>query len=110
VDEPVPPPREETGDEKVGCLDVMAASAGMGCAMAARTVIIVGAFVILILLLKLTGFGSGTVHHHVPLTATPVVRYGLHGWTLVLAYFLHFQEKLRGRIVDQLHAGINVFQ
>jgi hypothetical protein len=105
-----PPTSAETSDERIGCLDIAAATAGMGCAMAVRTVIIVGAFVILILAFKLAGFGSGTVHHHIPLTATPVVRYGVDGRALVFAYFLHFQKKLRWRVVDQFHAGVDVFQ
>lgn len=104
------PQSEEHSNERVGCLDIAAATAGMGCAMAVRTVIIVGAFVILILAFKLAGFGSGTSHHHVPLTATPVVRYGVDGWTLVFAYFLYFQKKLRWPVVDKLHAGVDVFQ
>jgi hypothetical protein len=104
------PQPDENSDERVGCLDIAAATAGMGCAMAIRTVIIVGAFVILILAFKLAGFGSGTSHDHIPLTATPVVHHGINGWPLVFAYFLYFQKKLGRRIVDQLHAGVDVFQ
>jgi len=104
------PQSEETSDERVGCLDIVAATAGMGCAMAVRTVILVGAFVILILAFKLAGFGSGTPHHHTPLTATPVVRYGVDGWSLVFAYFLYLQKKFRRRVVDQFHGGVDVFQ
>jgi hypothetical protein len=103
------PQAEKNSDERVGCLDIAAATAGMGCAMAVRTVIIVGAFVILILAFKLAGFGSGTSHHHIPLTATPVVRYGIDGWALVFAYFLYFQKEFGRRIVDKLHAGVDVF-
>lgn len=105
-----PPQSDEADDERVGCLDIVAATAGMGCAMTVRTIIIVGAFAILIIAFKLAGFGSSTVHHHVPLTATPVVRYGVHGWTLVFAYFLHLEEKLRRRVMNQLHSSVDVLQ
>ena len=107
---PNSPHSDEVGDERVGCLDIVAATAGMGCAMAIRTIIIVAAFAILIIAFRWVGFGSGTVHHHLPLKATPVVRYGIHGWAFVFAYFLHFEEKLRRRVVNQFHRGIDILQ
>lgn len=104
------PAPDEEEDERVGCLDIVAATAGIGCALAVRTVIIVGAFVILIVALKFVGFGSGSVHHRVPLTATPVLRYGAYGWALVLTYLLDLQKELRGRVVNQFHGGVDVLE
>lgn len=110
MDAPVPPREDQTQDDRVGCLDIIAATTGMGCAMAVRTLIIVGAFALLVVLLKLTGFGSGTAHHQIPATATPVIRYGFDGWALVLPHLLHLEKKLRGPVMDKFHRGVDVFQ
>src|SRR5450759_2118614 len=97
-------PDEEEQQEKLGCLDAVAASAGIGCALAIRAVIIIAALVILFLVLHFVGFGNGGSQHRAHVTPTPrVLGQRLNGLTLVLLYLLHLQKELGGRVVDELH-------
>lgn len=74
--------------EKTGCLDIVAATAGFGCAYLIRGLVIAAAIVILIVALRIAGVDTST--HKLP-TPTPigVLLDGLHWRTFMLFDFLH---------------------
>lgn len=101
-------------EERLGCMDLLAATAGMGCALAIRGVILIGALVLLYLFLRLAGLGSATANPHQPSGGSGggsrILGQALDRWALVLLYFFYFEEQFRGRVVDEFHAGIYRFQ
>ncbi len=103
-------PEQET-EEFAGCFDMVVATSGMGCALAARGVLLLAVLGILYLLLTLAGFGSGTQN---PIQghggSGHILRQGLDWWTLALPYFFYLEEQFRRRVVDQLHTGIHLLQ
>jgi hypothetical protein len=99
---PVGPASRMSGDggqEAVGCLDILTVTAGMGCAMALRGVIIFGALGLLILVIWLTGVGNSPRHRHSPTpTAAPTLVLGDAGHWRPLRFgdLLDLQEELLG--------------
>jgi hypothetical protein len=95
-------------EERPGCLDVLAATAGMGCALAVRGVIILAGLIILYVLLRYATAGGGQSGHPTPTPAALIFWQGLDRRALVLLYLVHLEEKLGGRVMDQIHARVHL--
>lgn len=102
---PIDGPEEE---ERLGCLDLLFATAGLGCALLVRTAIIILALVLLYVALKVAGFGSGAP----PTGHGPRHVFGesLDWRPFVFAYFLHFQKQFRRRVMNEFHARVHVLE
>jgi len=98
-----PAPPDEDDEDKLGCMDILMATGGMGCAMSVRGLIIVGAMLILYVVFRLVG-GGGTSYPNVDQSGSGrILHQALDGWPFLLAYFLYFQKELGGRLVNKLH-------
>src|SRR5579884_3496166 len=98
---PVPqsPEADEQEDENAGCLDILAATAGMGCAMSVRALILGIALLSVYLIFHLAAGNSPQR----PIHGVPghVLGQGVDGWPFVLLYLLHLEKQFRGGVVDQ---------
>lgn len=94
-------------EERLGCADLLAAFAGMGCATVVRAGVIGGALLLLYLAFQLVGWvgGGGSHTQEIPLGGGGrVLSQGLDCWPLVLLYLFDLKEQLGGRVVNELHA------
>lgn len=104
-------PMDEFDDEgQPGCLDIVAATAGLGCALSVRALIIIAAFAILFFGLRALGWNSGGGTSHIGPGPGHILREGLDGGAFVLVYLLHFKKELGRRIVNQIHACVDVLE
>lgn len=103
-------PIQAANDDRIGCLDMIAATGGMGCASAIRGGILLGALLVVYLFLQLGG-GAAPAPSPLPSGGMPhVLTQSLDGWPLILPYLFHLKKQLGWRIVDQLHAGIDILE
>lgn len=101
---------EAANEDNLGCLDMLAATGGMGCASAIRGGILLGALLVVYFFLQL---GGGASPPPSPLrSGRPpyILMQGLDGWPLILPYLFYLKKQLGRRIVDQLHAGVDIFE
>lgn len=81
-------------EERAGCLDILIATSGFGCALALRGIILLAGLAAILLFLYLTGAtGShhkAPTHHH---AALPVLRQRHDGRPFVLLDFLDLEEQ-----------------
>jgi hypothetical protein len=98
-------PEEE---ERPGCLDLLAATAGMGCAVAIRGVIILAGLILLYLLLRYAVGGGGKSPHPTP-TPGHVLGQSVDRWAFALFYCLDLEKQFVRRIVDEFHARVHRF-
>jgi len=97
-------------EERLGCLDMIAATGGMGCASAIRGGILLGALLVVYLFLQLGG-GAAPTPSPSPSGGLPhVLTQGLDGWPLILPNLFYLKKQLGRRIVDQLHAGVDILE
>ncbi len=103
-------PIQAANEDRIGCLDMIAATGGMGCASAVRGGILLGALLVVYLFLQLGG-GAAPAPSPSPSGGLPhVLTQGLDGWPLILPYLFYLKKQLGRRIVDQLHAGIDILE
>ena len=109
--EPIRQTRAEAAhQDKLGCLDMIAATGGMGCASAIRGGILLGALLVVYFFLQLGG-GASPPSSPLPSGGMPhVLTQGLHGGALILPYFFYLKKQLGRRVVDQLHAGVDILE
>jgi hypothetical protein len=92
-------------DDRIGCLDMLTATLGMGCAMSVRTLIFGVVVLVFYLLVRLAAGGQ---HHPLPTVVPTLVRgHGTHGGALILMYFFHLKKEFSGRVMNELHARVD---
>ena len=103
-----PPPADDEEEDKLGCLDLISASAGMGCATSIRAGIILAAIILVFVVFRLVGAGGTSFEIPNPGGTGRVLAQGIDGWPLVLVYLFYLEEQLRRRVMDKLHARVEI--
>jgi hypothetical protein len=108
---PLPPAPQSEVEQRVGCMDVLTATAGMGCALFVRSIILIAALVGAWIFFQSHG-GSGDLSRSLDVNGAShrVFRKGVDGWPLMLLYLDYFKKQFGRSIVDELHTRIHIFQ